>query len=266
MTALVPRSDLLESLLACPVCHSTPLRDVGDGLSCAACGRSFQSVRGVVDFTPRPLPEGGVEARRALWEEVERNGLVSYEADPEHNLSVTERDVTVAFRRFADLDGLVLDIGCGPQPRPSYAREFEGALVGIDPLRGADSREFEFVQGVGEYLPFRADLFDRVLFATTLDHMLSPRRALLEAKRVSRPDGEIVIWCGDECTKPAFTGVSAPWFEALRVPEGAQDRFHVVRVDRDTVIDLVADTGLEAIDESADGTGSVFLRVRPSDA
>jgi SAM-dependent methyltransferase len=218
----------------------------------------------VVDFTPRPLPDSAVEARRPLWEEVERNGLVGYEADPEHNLSVTEREVTVAFGRFARLAGLVLDVGCGPQARPSYVREFDGKLVGIDPLRGDDLREFAFVQGVGEYLPFRAGVFERVLFATTLDHMLSPRQALLEASRVTSSTGEIVVWCGDERTKPAFTGVSADWYEDLRVPEGAQDRFHVARLDRNAVLELLVDACLEVVEEAADGAGSVFLRARPS--
>lgn len=260
------RSVPLESLLACPVCHAAPLRDAEAGLDCHACGRSFASVRGAIDFTPRPLPDPDVDERRPLWEEVERNGLVSYEADPENNLSVSERDVIVAFGRFAGLHGLVLDVGCGPQSRPAYAHGFEGRFVGIDPLRGEEHRDFEFVQGVGEYLPFRGGVFDRVLFATTLDHMLSPRRALLEAKRVTSPSGEIVVWSGDDRTKPAFTGVSADWYEGLRVPEGAQDRFHVARFSRDSVLDALHDAGLAVVEESADGAGSVFVRARPADA
>jgi SAM-dependent methyltransferase len=246
------------------VCHAAPLQEAEAGLSCIRCGRSFSSAGGVVDFTPRPPPDSDVDGRLAIWEEVERNGLVSYEADPEHNLSVTERAVTVAFGRFADLRGLVLDVGCGPQTRPSYAHEFEGRFVGIDPLRGEESRDFDFVQGLGEYLPFRAGIFDRVLFATTLDHMVSARRALLEAKRVVHPRGEIVVWSGDERTKPAFTGVTADWYDGLRVPQGAQDRFHVARFDRDSALEALHDVGLAVVEESADGAGSVFLRARPA--
>lgn len=260
------RSDLLKSVLACPVCHAAPLREADGGLSCAECGRSFESTRGVIDFTPRPLPDADINARRPLWEEVERNGLVGYEVEPEHNLSVTERAVTTAFGRFARLEGMVLDVGCGPQPRPSYAGRFEGTLVGIDPLRGADRREFEFVQGLGEYLPFQDGLFDRILFATTLDHMLSPRQALLEARRVARPGGEIAVWSGDERTKPAFTGTSAAWYESLRIPEGAEDRFHVARLNRDRVLDLLAAADLAVVEEAADGAGSVFVRARSSAA
>lgn len=229
-------------------------------MTCTACSRSFASDDGVLDFTPRPLPDSDVDERRPLWEEVERNGHAGYEADPEHNLSVTEREVTKAFGRFAALQGLVLDVGCGPQPLPSYAREVAGTLVGIDPLRGVKHREFEFVQGLGEYLPFRAGVFDLVLFATTLDHMLSPERALLEAVRVMQPAGEIAVWCGDESTKPAFTGVSSDWYESLRVPDGAHDRFHVTRLNRDAVLDLLSAAGLHARQETADGAGSIFIR------
>ena len=264
MPPLVSGSELLQSFLACPVCHSAPLRQTEDDLHCDGCGRTFDSVRGVPDFRPRPLPDSEIAAHLPLWEEVERNGLVGYEVDPEHNLSVTDRAVTVAFERFARLNGLVLDVGCGPQPQPSYARRFEGKLVGIDPLRGADRREFEFVQGLGEYLPFREGVFDRVLFATTLDHMLSPQRALLEARRVTRPGGEIVVWSGDERTKPEFTGDSATWYESLSVPAGAQDRFHVARLGRESVLDLLANARLEVVEESPDGAGSIFVRATPS--
>ena len=259
-------NDLLQSLLACPVCHAV-LAGPDDGeFRCGSCGRVYAADRGVADFTPRPLPDRDVDERRPLWEEVERNGLVSYHADPEHNLSVTEREVTRDFGRFAHLAGLVLDVGCGPQPRPSYAHDFDGTLVGIDPLRGAEQRDIEFVQGLGEYLPFRDGVFDRVLFATTLDHMLSPRRALLEAKRVAAPDGEIVVWSGDERTKPAFTGVSAGWYESLRVPDGAEDRFHVARFNRDSVVEALRDVGLVIVEETADGAGSVFVRARAAAA
>ena len=96
--------------------------------------------------------------------------------------------------------------------------------------------------------------------------MLSPRRALLEAARVANAEGEIAVWCGDERTRPAFTGESADWYEDLSVPEGAQDRFHVARLDRDRVLELLADAGLEVVEESAAGAGSAFVRARPSAA
>ena len=58
-------------------------------------------------------------------------------------------------------------------------------FVGIDPRpRGRASAAFRFVQGIGEYLPFADGSFDRVLFATSLDHVLSPVRSLSEARRV----------------------------------------------------------------------------------
>jgi hypothetical protein len=94
--------------------------------------------------------------------------------------------------------------------------------------------------------------------------MLSPQRALLEARRVTRSGGEVAVWCGDEETKPAFTRASASWYDRLTVPEGAQDRFHVARLDRAAVLDLLAETSFAVVAESADIAGSVFLRARAS--
>ena len=73
----------------------------------------------------------------------------------------------------------------------------DGRLVGIDPLRGERSREFEFVQGLAEYLPFRDRTFDRVLFATSIDHVLVPELALAEAYRVTRLRGWVCVWLGE---------------------------------------------------------------------
>src|SRR5439155_20161971 len=116
-----------------------------------------------------PPPDKVLQAKWSLWEELQANGEHSYTTAPEENLSVGARNDVARFAEFCDMRGAVLDVGCGPQIRPSYA----GAdrFVGIDPLRGERRRDFDFVQGIGEYLPFRDDSFDQVLFATSLDHL-----------------------------------------------------------------------------------------------
>ena len=113
-----------------------------------------------------------------------------------------ERDDTRAYARFSDLRGRVLDIGCGPQAMPSYAAEFDGEFVGIDPLLGAQPREFEFVKGLAEYLPFVDGCFDRVLFGTSIDHLLSPQMSILSAARVIRPGGAVSVWHGEADPQP----------------------------------------------------------------
>ena len=129
-------------------------------------------------MTPVPPPDPEVQKRWGLWEALQENGERAYEFDPPSSLAVGERDSdTRAYARFSDLRGRVLDIGCGPQAMPSYAAEFDGEFVGIDPLLGAQPREFEFVKGLIEILPFADGCFDRVLFCTPDPHrfVLRPR-------------------------------------------------------------------------------------------
>ena len=186
----------LEGLLVCSVCRSSLTSERG-GLQCAGCDRLFAISDDVPDLTPVPPPDPVVLERWPLWQELQRNGERMYVADPPSSLSVGVRKDVALFAEFADLQGVVLDIGCGPQSEPSYAEGFGGVFVGIDPLRGAGAaRSFSFVQGIGEFLPFRAGTFDRVLFGTSLDHALSPELALREARRVVSSQGAVVVWLG----------------------------------------------------------------------
>jgi SAM-dependent methyltransferase len=182
----------LSDILACPACHGRL-----DGVDCAACGRSYAARDGVLDLTPVPPPDAEVLERWDLWEALQANGASAYEIDPPNNLSLGEREDVRAFADFAQLQGRVLDVGCGPQALPSYARALDGRFVGIDPLMGEQPRRFDFVKGIAEYLPFADAVFDRVLFATSIDHVLSPRLAVLEAARVTRPGGAVAVWVSE---------------------------------------------------------------------
>ena len=182
----------LSTILVCPVCHG-PL----DGVDCARCGRAYGAQEGVMDLTPVPPPDDEVLERWDLWEALQANGASAYERDPPNNLSLGEREDVRAFARFAQLEGRVLDVGCGPQELPSYATRLNGEFVGIDPLMGRQPRRFAFVKGIAEYLPFADATFDRVLFATSIDHVLSPQLAVAEAARVTRPGGDVVVWVAE---------------------------------------------------------------------
>lgn len=81
-----------------------------------------------------------------------------------------------------------------------------GIRFGLDPavamLRGARERGVRVVRGVGEEFPYRRRSFDRVLIALTLCYFDSPDEALLEAHRVLRPDGRLVIGFLDPASPP----------------------------------------------------------------
>src|SRR6266571_6378707 len=186
----------LNRLLVCPVCHADlPLIGHGtDGaIDCPDCDRRYDLKQGVYNMTPLPPPDDALKSKWSTWQKLQDNGLLSYTNAPEFNLSIGSREDAQAFKAFAQPSGLILDIGCGPQTHPSYLSD-GSTVVGIDPLLGQQPREFSFVQGIGEYLPFREKTFDHILFASSLDHMMVPQRSLAEAVRCLKPDGEISLW------------------------------------------------------------------------
>ncbi len=86
------------------------------------------------------------------------------------------------------LHGTVLDIGCGPQPVPSYLANYPTeSIAGLDPL--AAPHPFVFHHGVAEFLPWDDASFDLVITATSLDHVLLLDRSIDEFRRVLKPGG-----------------------------------------------------------------------------
>ena len=235
--------------LICPNC-SAPLPPLdGDAVDCPSCATTYRRLPFAWDLTP---PREALTAGQwAVWEQLQRNGEVSYEADPEHNLGVGAREDVQRFSRFAGLAGTVLDVGCGPQPWPAYFDHHAPGtrFVGVDPLVGERAARYERFRALAEHLPFAAGSFDVVLFAGTLDHFVDPALALAEAERVLRPGGTIAVYLGhkrDGAPKPA---VSHAWYEALEVPDGAEDRFHMERFGPDEASALFARAGLAVTDQ-----------------
>jgi SAM-dependent methyltransferase len=183
------------------------------------------------------FPQESLELEKSewkIWEQLQANAIVSYQADPEHNLGVGKRKDFIQFADFCSFHGSVLDIGVGPQRIPThieFCSKKDVFFVGIDPLEGDQPRAFAYVRGLGEYLPFKNSLFDQVLFVTSIDHFIDPIIPLLEARRVVKYDGEICIWFGQKDKATPKPQDSHEWYENLSVPTGAEDRFHYRRVD-----------------------------------
>lgn len=182
-----------------------------------------------------------------IWDQLQKNGEISYPMDPENNLGVSKRPDHIAFGDFCDFRGLVLDIGSGPQKNPThfkYCARPGAVFFGIDPLVGEQPRDYLFVHGLGEYLPFKRDLFDQALFVTSLDHFMDPIEALIEAARVIKPGGDVCVWIGEKDKNAPRPATSHQWYEEMQVPEGAEDRFHYKRFDAGQFEDFVKQAGL----------------------
>ncbi len=246
MTAAASGADrrLLE-ILACPSCQTRLEPGTAAAGKCEACGNPYRRLPHAWELLP-PRSEVASDIW-ATWEQLQANGVVSYEADPHNNLAFGPREDASAFANFADLRGSVLDIGCGPQPIPAYFSPHEDGtgFTGIDPLVGDLPAEYPKVRGLAEYLPFVAGAFDRVLFATTLDHFVDPVRALKEAGRVLVADGQIVVWLGHKREGAPAPAVSHAWYDELETPRGADDVFHIKRLGPEQAVELFESAALE---------------------
>lgn len=249
--AHVPREEL-EDLVACAHCRSAvSLPDAGQG-ACSSCGTPVSRTEGGWEMLPPR--EQWSSNEWAIWERLQANGAAGYEADPERNLGVGEREDCVAFSRFSRLEGNVLDVGCGPQAWPSYfaVRESGTRLLGVDPLVGAHEAAYTQFRALAEHLPFRDGTFDRVLYATTLDHFVDARAALLEAARVLAQNGRIMAWVGHKSDDAPAPETSPEWYTSLDLPEGAEDLFHVKRLTPDDTLALFAEAGLEVVESTSE--------------
>ena len=107
----------------------------------------------------------------------------------------TSEHLSRMFGEFCNVSGTVLDVGSGPAMAPYLKSGRPSLCVGLDPIAKKQSG-FDFVCGVGEYLPFRSHSFDHSVSGTTLDHCVHPDVVLQEMRRVTKEKGQISLWIG----------------------------------------------------------------------
>lgn len=208
---------------ACPKCHiDLPLDTSGNGdhtfplqvagrvahgsaslegyaSACPKCGLPYTAT-GVkrFDYPYRQLL-ANVHPRRFLtWSAAQNNGYVAYSLMRRSSCAVEGRKDVQEFAEFirqcsSTSPEVVLDLGCGPLPRPEYLPTTSDAtLIGLDPFESEWSGSF--ILGSGEFLPLKDATVDMVVAATSLDHTLDLKQALRELARVTRKGGSLVIW------------------------------------------------------------------------
>lgn len=257
----------LHAILACPNCRgSLAIRD-GVEANCSSCGAPYRRLAYCWDLTPPPQRLNSDTWR--AWEVLQDNGMISYEADPEHNLGIGDRSDYHAFGEFCNLSGDVLDVGCGPQAWPTHfgAPAPQTRFVGVDPLVGERPADYEQVRGLAEHLPFANGVFDHIVFATTIDHFVDPVAALREAIRVRRPNGTIEAFVGHKRDGAPAQAQSPDWYRRLKPPSGYDDVFHIDRLDPARVEELFVRSGLRVEDRETHVVDAFrsnhFFRLRP---
>lgn len=107
--------------------------------------------------------------------------------------SVPEFYVTSQIAEIIEqVDGPILDIGCGLLPMPNYLKDCQQPF-GVDPYFGS-ARQFPTAQAIGEQLPFKSNHFAAVLLMSVIDHLIDPARVAKEITRILKDNGLLFIW------------------------------------------------------------------------
>ncbi|TAL11705.1 MAG: class I SAM-dependent methyltransferase [Nitrospirae bacterium] len=246
----VPFLENIKNIMACPRCKAALLLNESRDAECAHCHEVYRWMSYTWDLVPSCWNTSSTAW--LAWEHLQANGLESYRHDPQHNLAVGPREDCLQFSRFCKFDGLVLDVGCGPQAWPTYfAHHAEGTrFVGVDPLAGGIPADYAQFRALGEFLPFADRVFDHVAFATSLDHFIDPLPVLREACRVCRPSGFVDIWVGDKSSGAAPRKVSHPWYDKLQKPNGAEDVFHLKRLGSTELRRILGRLDVQLVDDA----------------
>ena len=191
--------EILLQYLACPVDSSAPLTVIRDPAGEVVALRSKDREYPVVNNVPCMMPDlegrGGGAWRR--WEELLNRWWQAFGGGSEQERSAEDDPVAGYVGRAIGQGGggLFLDVGCGNSSLPPYLEACKDMVewIGIDPVLGEVARRFPFVQGLGEYLPFRAGVFDGALYSLVLSNLLDPPQAMRQTWRALKPGGRVYV-------------------------------------------------------------------------
>lgn len=144
-------------------------------------------------------------------------------ADPQHQAMLQTYLADAAIPQGAH----VLEVGCGTGAVTRVLAAWPGVVeaIGVDPspVLLAKARELAaglanltFKEADGRALPFADQMFDVVVFHTTLCHVPEPEAMLREAVRVLCSGGCLAVFEGDYATATLATGPGDP-LEVLAV-------------------------------------------------
>ena len=90
------------------------------------------------------------------------------------------------FLHLENIEGKGVEVGCGPNGIYRFAPN----IIGVDPIDFSDKCD-NFIQGIGESLPFEDKSIDFVVCCNAVDHAMDPDKVMSEMFRVS---DRVVLW------------------------------------------------------------------------
>jgi SAM-dependent methyltransferase len=185
-----------RALLACPRCHGE-LRFETDTCTCGGCGAVFPVEHGIPRLNDDALQR---DQRIADEFEAQQHAHEMY-LDQTSVLNRWEEGVLGRILEWlGDVDGPVLDVGCGVGHlgRVAVAQGAPVDLVGIDLmvqlLRDATTGYGALVEGDIHKMPWHDGSFGALVLSNTLHHVADRTSALKELLRVLAPGGVMIAY------------------------------------------------------------------------
>jgi SAM-dependent methyltransferase len=192
-TNLPGLADEVLAILRCIDCQDR-LASSPRGLSCAACGREYPMVKGVLRFVDAQDYAGSFGFQWTLYSRTQLDTETSQRSER-------------AFRRRTgfqpeDLAGkLVLDVGCGMGRFAEVATRWGAHVVGIDLSLACEAaaknlvdRSATIFQADVFKLPFAPESFDYIYSIGVLHHTPNCEQAFKALPKLLKRGGRIAIW------------------------------------------------------------------------
>jgi ubiquinone/menaquinone biosynthesis C-methylase UbiE len=202
----------MKTELVCPLCKSELIWQP-DQVECQKNHHKFIIREGVPDFLVLAWSEFKNERTDSWWRELRH----FQEWNKGYDLTQAEFDLKTSdeVQRKIGIEGKVLDIGGSIGLIRRYLKAGSDYYV-IDPDDQAFSKieilknlypeivkPFNFIVGVGEFLPFRDASFDTVIMRSVIEHFYDVDLVMKEVYRILRPGGKLIIGIGLPLTKPS---------------------------------------------------------------
>jgi SAM-dependent methyltransferase len=89
--------------------------------------------------------------------------------------------------------GVLVDLGCGTAPYRDYLSTFVDCYLGVDWSASFHGIRADVVADLNRPLPLDDGVADTVLSLSVIEHLREPASMLVEAHRILRPGGHIVL-------------------------------------------------------------------------
>ncbi len=192
-------STSLLDLIACPISITSLALNNEDLVS----DNGFVYPEGDFRITWSPLPD-------KAWLEGQDHYLKYHDKWLNQNetfFASVDQETEAVYEKFP-LTGIVLDVGGGFGTVALQAGIDRDRFISVDPMvcRWSDlpddcsfKKHYDSlahhvrIPSFAENLPIKNQIIDTVHMRSCLDHLMNPHRSLLEARRVLKPDGQIII-------------------------------------------------------------------------